>query len=113
MKGFYLFSFASALAFALASTTDATNEHHDHRQKNDTLNVSSQTLTDPYPYYFPVLDAQKKDDTPFPMPLCYGARIEEASIAELQGYLTDGTLTSAKLVECYMRRILQVDTYVE
>lgn len=110
-SSFFLF----ALGAALLATVSATNDHSDDGNETNAhaVNVSSQTLTDPYPYYFPVADAQKEGETPFPMPLCYGTRIEEASIVELQGYLADGTLTSAKLLECYLRRVMQVDTFVE
>lgn len=115
MKSASFFSALVAILLATVSTTGKANDNHDNGHDTDVhaVNVSSQTLTDPYPYYFPVAGAQKEDETPFPMPLCYGTRIEEASIVELQGYLTDGTLTSAKLLECYLRRIMQVDTFVE
>lgn len=115
MKSASFFSAFGAILLATVSTTCKANDNHDHGHDTDVhaFNVSSQTLTDPYPYYFPVSDAQKEDETPFPMPLCYGTRVEETSIVQLQGYLTDGTLTSAKLLECYLRRIMQVDTFVE
>lgn len=115
MKSASFFPAFGAILLATVSTTCKANDNHDHGHDTDVhaFNVSSQTLTDPYPYYFPVSDAQKEDETPFPMPLCYGTRVEEASIVQLQGYLTDGTLTSAKLLECYLRRIMQVDTFVE
>lgn len=111
MKAAAFFSAFSAVLLTTVSAHDSPNASGNDTAS--TFDASSQTLTDPYPYFFPVPDAQKDDDTPFPMPLCYGQRIEEASIVELQAYLVQGTLTSVKLVECYLRRIGQVDTFVE
>lgn len=68
-------------------------------------------LQDPYPYYFPLIH---NADTPnlFPMPPCHGVKLDEATVDQLQGYLSDGLLTSARLLQCYLRRIRQVDEYI-
>lgn len=46
------------------------------------------------------------------MPQCQGITLEEATIDQLQDYMTDGTLTSVALLKCYLRRVRQVDEYV-
>jgi hypothetical protein len=73
-------------------------------------NVSAQTVFDPYPYNFP--DPTRPHD-PLPMPPCFGHVIEEATISELQSLLIHRKLTSRQLLKCYVRRIAQVDSYVE
>ena len=72
---------------------------------------ASQTLSHPFPYDFP---DQNAADNPglFPMPRCHGVTIEEATIDQLQQYLSNGTLTSQQLVVCYMQRMWQVEEYV-
>ncbi|KAF1980052.1 amidase signature enzyme [Bimuria novae-zelandiae CBS 107.79] len=68
-------------------------------------------LQTPYPYEFPLM---YNADTPdlFPMPQCHGITLEEATIDQLQGYLSDGSLTSAQLLGCYVDRMRQVDEYI-
>ncbi|EOA85391.1 uncharacterized protein SETTUDRAFT_118230 [Exserohilum turcica Et28A] len=46
------------------------------------------------------------------MPKCKGLTLEEASIDQIQGYLSSGMLTSVELLKCYHDRILQVDEYI-
>ncbi|KAK4631332.1 Putative amidase [Fulvia fulva] len=46
------------------------------------------------------------------MPKCHGVVIEEASIDELQEYLSHGNLTSQQLAMCYLQRIWQTDDYI-
>lgn len=43
------------------------------------------------------------------MPKCEGIVLEEATIDQLQGYMSDGTITSVKLLGCYLRRAEVVD----
>jgi len=50
--------------------------------------------------------------TPFPMPLCYGYVIEEASIDTLQSYMSTGNLTSVQLTKCFLQRISQLNPYL-
>ena len=73
--------------------------------------LKHQTLPSPFPYDFPNQDAA---DTPslFPMPLCHGVTIEEATIDQLQQYMADGKLTSQQLAVCYLQRIWQTDDYI-
>lgn len=68
-------------------------------------------LQSPYPYEFPPINHV---DTPelFPMPPCHGVTLEEATVDQLQSYLSSGSLTSAQLLRCYVRRMLQVDEYI-
>lgn len=74
--------------------------------------ASSQILASPYPYVFP---EQKFIGTTelFPMPLCNGIPLEEASIDDLRLALTIRKLNVTTLVGCYMDRITQVDRYVK
>lgn len=46
----------------------------------------------------------------FIMPLCNGIDIEDATIDDLQHFMTMGKLTSEQLVECYMARIEQTNS---
>ncbi|KAF1954861.1 glutamyl-tRNA amidotransferase subunit A [Byssothecium circinans] len=68
-------------------------------------------LQAPYPYYFPPIDAVNSTGL-FPIPSCYGVRLEEATIDQLQSHLSNGTLTSSKLLQCYLKRVWQVDEYI-
>ncbi|KAI1080965.1 amidase signature domain-containing protein [Whalleya microplaca] len=52
------------------------------------------------------------DASPFPMPLCNGIYIEDATIGDLQHFMMTGKLTSEQLVECYISRIEQTNPYL-
>jgi amidase len=98
------------LLFLLASLSFACAR----RYHSVEFNASAQTLEDPFPFFFPdVADRNSSIGTPFPMPRCHGITIEETTIVDLQRYLAQGNLTAVQLVECYIRRITQVDSYVE
>jgi amidase len=92
---------AVAITFALSKMSWAQN--------NSVLTIDP--LQQPYPYYFP---QNVSADTPdlFPMPTCRGITLEEATIDQLQGYMSNGSLTSAQLLQCYLKRIWQVDEYI-
>lgn len=47
------------------------------------------------------------------MPLCKGYKIEDATIDELQKFMTAGNLTSVQLVTCYMQRYYQTNQYIK
>jgi amidase len=75
--------------------------------------IENQELESPYPYEFPVLqNGSLEDSGQFPMPLCHGFKLEEATIDQLQQALSNGTLTSVKLAKCYLKRIYQTDGYI-
>ncbi|KAA8569312.1 hypothetical protein EYC84_000968 [Monilinia fructicola] len=75
--------------------------------------IESQLLEDPSPYNFPILqNGSLADSGQFPMPLCNGFKLEEASIDQLQSALSNGTLTSVQIVMCYLERIYQTDEYI-
>ena len=48
---------------------------------------------------------------PFPMPLCYGINIEEASIDYLTQLMMQGKLTSRQITKCYLSRINQLNKW--
>ncbi|KAK6198684.1 Glutamyl-tRNA amidotransferase subunit A (Glu-ADT subunit A) [Scheffersomyces amazonensis] len=48
----------------------------------------------------------------FPMPLCKGITLEEATIDQLQDYLSRGILTSVDLLQCYLDRYFQINDFV-
>ncbi|RAL13925.1 amidase family protein [Aspergillus homomorphus CBS 101889] len=77
--------------------------------QNDSL-VTQQLDLEPYPYDFPKLGTDGADL--FPMRLCHGFKLEEASIDEIQAELEAKTFTGVQLLQCYLERIYQVQPYV-
>jgi amidase len=76
--------------------------------------VASQVLSSPSEYDFPILQYNSAADSGrFPMPLCNGITLEEATIDQLQDYMTNGNLTSVQIAICYMQRIWQTDEYTK
>ena len=47
------------------------------------------------------------------MPLCKGHKIEDATIDELQEFMTIGNLTTVQLVTCYMQRYYQTNGFIK
>lgn len=80
-----------------------------YQNTSSILNIDP--LQQPYPYYFPPQDA-KNTAALFPMPSCFGVTLEEATIDQLADYMGNGMLTSSQLLRCYLRRVQQVDEYV-
>lgn len=80
-------------------------------QHNASNALDVNPLQQPFPYYFPSQDAAGSSAL-FPMPACQGITLEEATIDQLSGYMRDGVLTSARLLRCYLRRVHQVDEYI-
>ncbi|GME66156.1 amidase signature domain-containing protein [Neofusicoccum parvum] len=75
--------------------------------------AESQILQDPLPVWFAVENSTADDNADvFPMPLCSGFELEEATIDELQDALNSGALTSVEIVLCYLQRIQQTDAYL-
>lgn len=67
-----------------------------------------------YPYEFPVLqDGSNANGGQFPMSLCHGFKLEEATIDQLQKAMSNGTLTSTKVMMCYLKRMYQTDSYIQ
>jgi hypothetical protein len=98
---------AVLLAFACA----AGQVNGTYNSSNATGFAQDQVLTDPFPYYFPQLNASAAKL--FTMPLCYGVKIEEATIDQLQCYLGNGSLSSVQLLDCYLQRVHQTDDYIK
>lgn len=96
---------AAAAAWSLLSPTSA----HDSNNHTDTL-ATQQIDNTPYPYDFPHLNTTGADL--FPMRLCNGFKLEEASIDEIQAELKSGKLTSVQLLQCYSERIYQLQPYL-
>ncbi|KAA8650246.1 hypothetical protein EYZ11_003836 [Aspergillus tanneri] len=90
---------ASSLAVASSTPQDI----------NDSL-VASQIVNDPYAYDFPRLGSDGAGF--FPMRLCNGFKLEEASIDAIQEQLAGGHLTSVQLLQCYLERVYQTDPYL-
>lgn len=89
--------------FAIGALSAYTNDSYDI--------LSVDPLKTPYPYEFPQL--QDANSTAlFPMPLCSNVVIEEATIDQLQAYMSQGTLTAVKLAHCYWKRVMQTDDYI-
>jgi amidase len=100
----------SLIDFSLTATTHRGAPRH---YVNASQVVETQELESPYPYVFPVLqNGSMVNSGTFPMPLCHGLKLEEATIDQLQQALSNGTLSSVKLALCYMKRIYQVDGYI-
>ncbi|KAJ5951907.1 uncharacterized protein N7479_010320 [Penicillium vulpinum] len=78
-------------------------------QEADCL-VESQILTDPYLYDFPRLGGEGAAQ--FPMRMCHGFKLEEATIDQIQAELENGTFTGVQLLECYMDRVHQTQPYL-
>lgn len=101
------------LTTLVASTIGSPSPKHPKPDFNVTDFVDTQLLEDPTPYDFPILqNGSLADSGQFPMPLCNGFKLEEASIDQLQFTLSNGTLTSVQLVMCYLERIYQTDEYI-
>jgi amidase len=78
---------------------------------NPTCVLDVDPLRDPFPYEFPSQNATQRSGL-FPMPKCQNITLEEATIDQLQSYMSSGLLTSLELLQCYLTRIKQVDEYV-
>ncbi|KAF7889748.1 uncharacterized protein EAF02_002163 [Botrytis sinoallii] len=97
----------------IASTIGSPSSKYPKPVSNITDFVETQLLEDPSPYDFPILqNGSLAESGQFPMPLCNGFKLEEASIDQLQSALSNGTLTSVQIVMCYLERIYQTDEYI-
>lgn len=96
-----------------ALTLGSPSPKHPKPDFNVTDIIGAQLLESPTPYDFPILqNGSLADSGQFPMPLCDGFKLEEASIDQLQSALSNGTLTSVQIVMCYLERIYQTDEYI-
>lgn len=80
-------------------------------QPNSSFILRVDPLEQPYPLCFPPQNLAKTPGL-FPIPKCVGITLEEATIDQLQGHMTDGRLTAVELLKCYRKRIAQVDEYI-
>lgn len=69
----------------------------------------AQIIQDPFPYDFPNMDAAPM--ALFPMPSCHGITLEEATIDQLQDYMSKGKLDSVQILNCYLARVSQTNSY--
>ncbi|KAH1341866.1 hypothetical protein KXV68_007532 [Aspergillus fumigatus] len=72
--------------------------------------LETQTYWNPSVYDFPLLGTG--GSSLFPMRPCHGIQLEEATIDNLQEYLSSGKLTTLQLLHCYLDRISQTDSYL-
>lgn len=70
--------------------------------------ADSQTLSNPFPYIF----ADEESSNLFPMPPCKGFTLEEATIDQLQSYMSSGQLTAVDVLTCYLARYDQINFYI-
>jgi len=104
-------SFVAVLT--VVSTFFTPSAAHKIPSYNASQLVESQTLDSPTPYDFPLLqNGAMAYSGQFPMPMCHGFTLEEATIDQLQQYLSTGNLTSVQLALCYLKRIYQTDEYI-
>ena len=80
-------------------------------QRNSSGIMEVNLLQQPYPYYFPPQN-EANSTALFPMPTCQGISLEEATVDQLSGYMSDGLLTSTQILRCYLKRVHQVDEYI-
>ncbi len=93
----------------LPLSTAYTVTVHNNLQLADT-----QTLENPTSYDFPLIqNGSLVNSGQFPMPLCNGFKLEEATIDQLQQAMSTSKLTSVQIVLCYLKRIYQVDEYTK
>ncbi|ORY09846.1 glutamyl-tRNA amidotransferase subunit A [Clohesyomyces aquaticus] len=79
--------------------------------QNSSCVLSISPLEQPFPYYFPVKSSAETSRL-FPMSKCGSITLEEATMGQLQEAMSSGFLTSVDLLKCYLRRIRQVDDYI-
>ena len=80
-------------------------------RSNSTCVLNVNPLQYPSVYDFPFQSTAGTSNL-FPMSLCEGITLEEATIDQLQRFMKSGTLTSLQLLECYLGRVQQVDGYI-
>jgi hypothetical protein len=97
---------ASTIILANSSITASSLDSY-----NASDPITSQILDSPFPYNFPNILTPDPADL-FPMPVCNGFMLEEATIDEMQDAMAKGQLTSVQIAMCYLRRVWQVDEYV-
>ncbi|SCU89869.1 LADA_0F00210g1_1 [Lachancea dasiensis] len=73
-----------------------------------TFSASSTQVVNATTYYFPQLDTGEL----FPMAACKGLTLQDATIDQLQSYFSSGNLTSEDVVNCYLDRFFQINSYV-
>ncbi|KAF6005919.1 hypothetical protein HII13_005377 [Brettanomyces bruxellensis] len=74
--------------------------------------ISAETITSESSYLFSFPNTAQNDNM-FPMEQCKGVTLEEATIDQLQEYMSKGILTSVDLVTCYTQRYLQLNSYTK
>jgi len=101
---------AFLFAFVLFARAAVGNPHQ-RRAVNASIDLAtSQVLENPSPYYFP---NQNDPSTLFPMESCNGVTLEEATVDQLQDYMSNGKITASQLAMCYLQRQYQTESYVK
>ena len=105
----YIFFCSITRTFALSLLPGTCNENIAIGE-NASYFANSQILKTPFPHGFP--DSRNAANL-FPMRLCNGIPLEEATIQSLQNAMHIGRLTSSQMALCYLQRIYQTDSYIE
>lgn len=79
--------------------------------QNTSCFTSAQVLYEPFAYGFPD-QANSNSVALFPMDTCNGVALEEATIDQIQEAMNNKSLTSQQLTTCYLRRLNQVDPFI-
>lgn len=102
--------FAAIAAFGICAALPNYPYYHPPFQYNVTDIIASQTLDNLVPNWFPLL-SDNGTSTMFPMPLCNGFKLEEATIDQMQAAMKSGQLTAVQLLQCYTERMYQTNSY--
>lgn len=102
--------FPATAAFGICTALPNFPNYHPASQYNVTDIIASQTLDNSVPDWFPPL-SDNGASTMFPMPLCNGFKLEEATIDQMQAAMKSGQLTAVQLLQCYTERMYQTNSY--
>ena len=72
-------------------------------------------MNDSFTLDYSVFPLEQKAGTAelFPMPLCNGFKLEEATVDQMQAAMERGQITSQQLVICYLQRMYQTESYIK
>lgn len=113
LKWYTSLAAGAIVAFTVPSIAGPALSSRTQEQNASQLAASDQMLGSLFPNHSPQLGSgDAANSGQFPMPLCHGFKLEEATIDQLQNAMNKGTLSSMKIVMCYLQRIYQTDSYL-